>query len=122
MAKILVVSADRVAADAMADILAEGDHTTTVVASVGGAVDRLRAQAYDAVITDAFGRAAPGEIDWKTMRPLLEAAASSAVLLCSEWLTEAATEEAERHFVDIIWKPIDPDDLLARVDAALASS
>lgn len=120
MAKILVVSADRIAADALTDILAEGGHSTSVVGSVASAVEQLRTQQYDAVITDAFGRAAPGEIDWKVMRQLLEAAASTPVLLCSEWLTEAATSEAEDRFADIIWKPVDPDDLVARVDAVLS--
>lgn len=122
MAKILVVSADRIAADAVTDILAEGGHGATVVGTISSAVEHLRTHAVDVVITDAFGRAAPGELDWKAMRPLLDAAQDVPVILCSEWLTEAATAEAEVRFADIVWKPLDPDDLIERVNATLTSA
>ncbi|MBI2320738.1 MAG: response regulator [Chloroflexi bacterium] len=120
MAKILVVSADRIAADAVTDILAEGGHSATVMSGIESAVEHLRGHSFDVVITDAFGRAAPGELDWKAMRALLDVAEDVPVVLCSEWLTEAATAEAEDRFADIIWKPLDPDDLVERVNATMA--
>lgn len=120
MPKILLVSADRIAADAVTDILAERHLSTSVAASIGEAVEHLGRQQFDVVITDAFGKAPPGDLDRKAMRPLLDAAHRTAVILCTDWLSEAATSEAEEHFTDIVWKPIDPDELLTRVDAALA--
>ena len=113
--RCLVVDDEEAVADVLGDILMSAGHKAAVVTSGARAVDRLRSEPFDVVLTDL---AMPGMTGWEVARAVKAVAPTVRVLLVSGFGVEVSTDDMRAHGVDMVLaKPIRYEDLIG----ALAS-
>lgn len=117
MARVLIIHQDVLALEYLADVLRDEGYEIVAANSVADAVEVLTKQHVDLVLVDAesVARSAPGLLNFAGLTPILRAADQRPVILSTEWLREEVQQKAEERFADIVWKPVEPADLVASV-------
>lgn len=119
MATVLIIHQDPLALEHLADVLRDEGYEVAGATSVREATDALTKRRFDLIVLDAdsVARSAPGLVNFAGLMPILRAADETPVILSTEWLREDVQEKAAERFADIIWKPVEPADLVASARA-----
>lgn len=114
MATVLIIHQDPLALEHLADMLGDEGYKTVGAHSVREAVALLGKQHVDLIVLDAesVAKSAQGHLNFGGLAPVLQAAEDVPVILSTDWLREDVQEKAEERFADIVWKPVEPSDLL----------
>ncbi|MBI2322397.1 MAG: response regulator [Chloroflexi bacterium] len=114
MATVLIIHQDPLALEHLADMLGDEGYKTVGAHSVREAVALLTKQRVELIVLDAesVAKSAQGHLNFGGLAPVLQAAEDVPVILSTDWLREDVQEKAEERFADIVWKPVEPSDLL----------
>ncbi|HEX9055945.1 MAG TPA: response regulator [Ktedonobacterales bacterium] len=108
--RVLIVEDDRAIREIVTLVLTEGGYRVRATTEPEQALDALRHDVYDVVITDLFGRTATSGLE--ATRHLVETAAPTPVGVCTGHHLSADSVRANG-FAFMISKPFDVDELLA---------
>lgn len=119
-AKILVVDDETELLGVLRDALERGGHKVTTASSGSEGIARFREGRYDAVLTDL---GMPDVSGWDVARVVRrEGAADTVLVLVTGWGATISEEMVRDHNVTfVVSKPFDLEDLLSRVNRAIAS-
>ncbi len=114
MAKILCVDDDTNVVTLKCAILEQAGHTVTPATSAGEAVERLKRESFDAVVTDWR----LGDADGRAVVQAAKARSATPVVVVSGYVSEAF--QAAEPLADLyLEKPVNPDDLVNVVNQLL---
>lgn len=121
MATVLIIHQDPLALEHLADVLGDEGYKTVGAHSVREAVALLGAQQVDLIVLDAesVAKSPPGLLNFAALAPVVQAAGETPVILSTDWLREDVREKAEERFADIVWKPVEPADLVTSARAVV---
>jgi GAF domain-containing protein/ActR/RegA family two-component response regulator len=109
--RCLVVDDEEAVGSVIGDILESIGHKVVVARSGAEAIERFRAEAFDAVFTDL---AMPGVSGWQVAHAVKELAPGVAVFLVTGFGVELSADEKRAHGVDGVFaKPLRIDDIVA---------
>lgn len=119
MATVLIIHQDPLALEYLADMLGDEGYKIVGAHSVREASELLLRQRVNLVVLDADSvvKSAPGLLNFAGLAPVLQAADETPVILSTESLRPEVQEKAEERFADIVWKPVEPADLIASARA-----
>jgi CheY-like chemotaxis protein len=114
--RCLVVDDEEAVAEVLSDMLLSTGHSPAVATSGTEAVERLRREPFDVVLTDL---AMPGMTGWEVARAAKGVAPAVRVVLVSGFGVEVPVEEMHAHGVDLVLaKPIRIEDLAGALAAS----
>jgi DNA-binding response OmpR family regulator len=119
VATVLIIHQDLLALEHLADVLRDEGYQIVAATSIREAVDVLTKRQVQLVVLDAdsVARSSPGLLNFAGLTPILRAAEDTPVILSTEWLRDEVQEKAAERFADIVWKPVEPADLVASARA-----
>jgi DNA-binding NtrC family response regulator len=121
MARVLVLDDDPGIREAVTALLQLADHEVRTIPDLPGGLRLLKAEAFDLVVTDLFSRRLTPEA-FAPVQALHAAAPELPIVLATAYAEAGDVNPAAAGLADIILKPFDIDDFLARLHRVLSEN
>jgi CheY-like chemotaxis protein len=109
--RCLVVDDERAVGEVLGDIIESAGHTAVVLGGGAAAIERFRAEPFDAVFTDL---AMPGVSGWEVGRAISELCPGLPIFVVTGFGVEVSPQELARHGVQaVLTKPLGLQETLA---------